>query len=330
MRDVISALLRQIEPPSQEDAFNVLPLPMAGHCYAGRDGRGSAAVLVKTEGAGRVVPLRLAGIEARFNVPCVVSELGTEPKTETLSVVVCSSRDFAVENTFATVMESLLALMGGAPSATDLASAVDQIVNLFQKLLRPAQRSLIGLVGELVVIRAARSSAAAVAAWRTDTEERFDFVSGNLRLDAKASASGSTTHSVSFEQTNPPEGTGALFAVAHVDHAAGGASLRDLIAIVENRLEGSHRNVAKLWDVVGTTLGETLPSALDWRFDIKAAESSLTFYDASTVPSLRSPLPPGVSAVRFSSDFQQASAIDLAAWSCALSSDELALLPKLR
>jgi hypothetical protein len=330
MRDVISALLRQLDPPSQQNAFNVRPLPRAGHCYVGRDGSGSAAILVRTEGAARAIPLRLAGIEARFGVPCLVSQAGSEPKTETLSVVVCSSQDSAVENTFATVMESLLALIRGAPSTTDLASAVDQIVALFQKLLRPAQRPLLGLVGELLVISAARSTAAAVSAWRTDIDERFDFVSGDLRLDAKASAGGLAMHSVSFEQTNPAAGTHALFAVVHVDHAAGGASLRDLIAMVEDRLEGDHRSVAKLWDVVGTTLGDTLPSALGWRFDIRTAESSLAFYDASTVPSLRAPLPPGVSAVRFSSDFRQVPAIDLVTWSSGLSPDESSILPKLR
>lgn len=330
MPGTVSTLLREIGPPAQESSFHVRSLSKVVPYYVGRDGSGNAAILIRTTGSGRTVPLRLAGIEARFSVPCLVSEPGGSQRTETLSAIICLVQERGIEDVFASVVESLIALMGSEPSVADIEAAVDQTVDLFQKLRRPAQRPLIGLLGELCLIRAARDSVAAVGAWRVDPGERFDFVAGNLRIDAKASSSGRTTHVVSFEQANPPAGTHGLFATVSIDPAGGGTSLAELVYMIEAQLATDHQAVARLWSVASATLGETFLSALDWRFDLSAMESSLGFYDAATVPSIRPPLPRGVSGIRFVSEFGGLSRISLASWSARLSNAEAAILPASR
>jgi Putative PD-(D/E)XK family member, (DUF4420) len=272
------------------------------------------------------VPLRLAGIEAQFSVPCVISESGESQRTETLSVIVCLSRERGVDDVFASVTEALIALMSPEPSVAEFASAVDKIVDLFQKLRTPAQRPLIGLVGELCLVLSARDSAAAVRAWRTDPEERFDFVVGNLRLDAKASSGGRTTHGVSFEQANPPPGTHGMFATLSINPAGGGTSIGELISAIEVKLAKDHRAIARMWSVVAGTVGESLPSALGWRFDLNAAESSLRLYDGTHIPAIRPPVPQGVSGIRFMSDFGPLAEVDLV-WLSRLTSMEAAILP---
>jgi hypothetical protein len=60
--------------------------------------------------------------------------------------------------------------------------------------------------------------------------------------------------------------------------------------------------MVKLHSVLADTLGAALLEALGQRFDEQLALSSLAFYDLSTIPAVRGPLPPQVTAVRFRSE----------------------------
>lgn len=53
-------------------------------------------------------------------------------------------------------------------------------------------------------------------------------------------------------------------------------------------------------------VAETLPSAMEARFDDRLARSSLQFYDLTTVPAVRGGVPPEVSKIHFRSDLSRA------------------------
>jgi hypothetical protein len=119
-----------------------------------------------------------------------------------------------------------------------------------------------------------------------------------------------------------------LLATANVDAAGGGTSLAELLSLIESRLAADHRAIAKLWTVVGSTLGETLPAALEWRFDLAAMDASLAFYDSVSIPAIRPPMPSGLSGIRFVSDFRGVPAVDIASWSRRLNEGEAEILPQ--
>src|SRR5262249_22737969 len=160
-------------------------------------------------------------------------EKAAPPATLTLTSIVCTNEAREVVAYFANVMESLLPFLGRNPSAQKVAETVRELVELFQKLRSPARRSLVGLVGELNVIEAARDVATAVRCWRTDPDERFDFALGGLRLDVKSSSNRQRTHEISFDQANPPIGTRGMIASIWIERMAGGVSLSDLLRMIE-------------------------------------------------------------------------------------------------
>lgn len=313
--------------PSVEGFFHVQRIPRHPAYYVGRDASGCAAILIAASGPGRTVPLRLAGLEARFSVPCKVAEPGNPARTETLTAILCISRDVEVENYFASAADSLVALLGETPTAVSIGEAVDRLVQLFQKLRNPPKRSLTGLVGELMVIWAARDPSAAICAWRADTDDRYDFVSHNLRIDAKASSDRRRSHDLSFEQANPPSETIGLLASVWIEGAGGGMSIGDLVAAIEARLEGNHASILRLRSIIADTLGETLPTAMNWCFDLAVATSSLVFFDMRTIPAIRSPLPGRVSGVRFVTDLSDLPPQDMASFGGKIDSAAIALLP---
>jgi hypothetical protein len=284
-------------------------------------------VLVRASGAARNVPLRLAGIEARFGVPCQVAELGLPKRTETLTAIICLSREPGIEAYYAAVAETLVSVLGATPSTHQVVEAVQRLVDLFQKLRSAPKRSLSGIVGELTVISMARDKAGAISSWRADPDERFDFIAGSLRLDAKASGDRRRSHAISFEQANPPAGTLGLLASIWVEAANGGTSLDEHVAAIETQLGGDHTSILRLRTVIADTLGDTLLTGLDWRFDRALAVSSLTFFDARTIPAIRPPLPPGVSGAHFVSDFGAVPPVNVRAFAGQLAGQEAGLLP---
>ena len=250
------------------------------------------------------------------------------PVTKTLTAVICTNRDRGVEAYFSNVMESVLPFLGQQPTATKVAEAVHQLVELFQKLHKSARRSLVGLVGELSVIDVASSTAVAVRSWRSDEQERFDFGTGKLRLDVKASSNRQRVHEISFEQANPPVGSIGVIASIWIEPLGGGVALSELLTSIEARIAHAGELVSRLRTIVASTLGDTVPQAMEWRFDSKLAESSLRYFDAGVIPAIRPPLPPGVSSARFTSDLGGCATIDLATAKRKLDATERGLLPK--
>ena len=293
--------LASVTVPMDPGSYHVRQLPGSPVFYAGRDALGTATLLVRTVGAGRMVPLKLAGIEARFSVPCHVEEPSGVQRTESLTVVMCLSHEREVEGYFAWVVDLLVSVLGPLPTSAAVASAINELVDLFQKLRRPPRKPVVGLIGELLVIASARNPSAAITAWRMDTDERYDFSAQNLRVESKASTTRSRSHFLSAEQADPPPGTVGLLASAFIEQASGGTSLAQFLDVIEARLPG-HADVSRLRGIVADTLGVDLPGAFDWTFDLAGARSSLAWFDLRTVPAIRAPVPLGVSGVRFVTD----------------------------
>jgi len=297
----LSALLELLVLPDQPGTFSVIAVPSRPAYYIGRESSGCAALLIRTTGSSTRVPLLLAGIEARFSVACRIEERDRDARIENVTVVICRLQDPATERYFVSTMEFLSSALDPLPTVAGVAEMVGRLVDLFQRLARPARRPLIGLAGELLVIRGASDAAAAIRAWRVDQDERYDFIVGDLRLDAKATASDRRSHEVSFEQANPPSGTTGVLASFIVQPSGGGFSLADLLSDIEARIQ-AHDLILKLRTVVADTLGRDTQLALAWAFDLARATASARVYDVAAIPAVRPPLPAGVSGVRFTVD----------------------------
>ena len=321
----VPALLERLPRPDQAGTFSVVAAPKEAAYYVGRDNSGYAALLIRTTGASSRVPLILAGIEAHFCVACRIEERDRDVRTENLTVVSCRSQERAVERYFLLTLEFLASTLGPNPTVAAVAEVVDRMVDLFQRLAKAPRKNMVGLAGELLVIRAATDPASAVRAWRVDQDERYDFAVGSLRLDAKATTTERRTHEVSFEQANPPPGTTGILTSFVIQPSAGGFSLSELISEVEARI-ALHDLVLKLRIVVADTLGRDMQSALGWSFDLARAIASLRMYDMSVIPAIRPPLHAGVSGVRFLTDLAGCRQFGKARID-ALASAERALLP---
>jgi hypothetical protein len=232
---------------------------------------------------------------------CRVVEPGMAARTETLTAVLCLSQDPGIEEYFARIVDLLVGVLGPSPDTAAVATAINELVELFQKLRHPPRKPIVGLVGELLVIDCASDPSVAIAAWRTDPNERYDFAMDNLRVEAKASSTRTRIHFLSAEQADPSPGIVGLLASLFVEQSGGGVSLERLLVSIEAKLS-SHSQVVRLRSIVADTLGRDLPAALNWSFDLALARSTLAWFDLRLIPAIRGPLPPGVSGVHFTTD----------------------------
>jgi hypothetical protein len=301
----LAELLASVEPlahGADEGSFRVGSIPGYERHYVGRNSTGHPSLLLGSAPGAFHAPVRLAMMDARFGNRHRIHPVDGNAREELLSVITCTSQDAQAQAYFLHVCGTILRIVGPNPALHDIVQAVQRLIELFRRLSRPASRSLNGLLGELFLIAASRDVRAAVAAWRSSDIDRFDFSTGNMRLDVKASAERLRVHHLSAEQCQPPAGTVGLLASLFIEGSGGGQSLRELVAAIEAALAGDDDLILKVQETIAETLGESLPTAMGARFDDRLALASLRFYDLATVPAIRDGVPPEVSGVHFRSD----------------------------
>ena len=304
----LAELLASVEPlahGADEGAFRVRSIPGYERHYVGRNITGHPSLLLGSAPGAFHAPVRLAMIDARFGNRHRIHPVDGDERDELLSVITCTSNDWQAQAYFLHVCGTILRIVGSNPALHDIVQVVKRLIELFRRLSRPASRSLNGLLGELFLIAASRDVRAAVTAWRNTSMDRFDFATGNVRLDVKASGERLRVHHLSAEQCQPPAGTVGLLASVFIEGSGGGQSLRELVAAIEVALGGNDDLILKIQETIAETLGESLPTAMSARFDDHLALESLRFYDLATVPAIRHGVPPEVSSVHFRSDLTQ-------------------------
>lgn len=306
MRSDLSSLLETIDIPiTDQDGdlrYFVKPVPGFERHYFGRTNTGSPSLLLSANDRSSKAPIRLAAVEVSFSVPCNIAVAGDRMMSETLTAVSCTVDDRILQGYFAHVCETLLNIVGASPSLKQIADAVQCLVDLFQRLSSPPRRTAIGLFGELFVIDSAKSPAVAVQAWRSTTDDRFDFSIADVRLEVKASSTRQRAHDFSLEQCHPPTDSVGVLVSLFAEASGGGLSLLDLVERIKQRLGGDPGLQLKLQQTIAEALGRTAPAAFSMRFDEDVARSSLQIYELGSIPAIRGPIPSELSQVRFRSD----------------------------
>jgi hypothetical protein len=158
------------EPPG---TFRVQAIPSAPKHYIGRNAAGQPCILLGSASDRMQAPVRLAAIEARFGVACRISPAGGQPREEVLTVVTCTAPELQVQDYFLHICETIVRIVGPAPTQGRVVEVVQRLIDLFQRLTRPSSRSVLGLIGELYVI--ARGSGTFV-----NGDGRHPFSSGDV------------------------------------------------------------------------------------------------------------------------------------------------------
>lgn len=295
--------------PAEDTAWPALRLAGAESHYLAKGAAGEPVFLLKVQRrrAPRV-PLGLRHVQVEFEVDCAVRDPDDAeggPVSATFCRVVCDPVAPGLHPLF---VNALAGAADGLPPALSPAEAdrfFDDAIELFRLFAAPARNSVLGLWGELFVIAASPCPDALVTGWHVTPEQTFDFVFSAAHLEVKTTARGSRLHEFALAQLRAPQ-LPVYVASLVVEQGDAGDSVFDLANAIQDELSSANR--AKLWRLVGQSLGGEADDAAQVRFVQTSARNSLRFYNAAELPAPEIPAAARtcVSAVRFSLDIDRA------------------------
>jgi hypothetical protein len=245
----------------------------------------------------------LENLSVQYAVPCRVIHSDGRKEDGNFTVVICSAADSAIESQFLGVSGLLVEALGSTPSRLDVTRNVEALVELFRVLSEPPRKTVQGLWAELFLIARSLRPDELVAAWHVQPEDRFDFSSGNQRIEVKAAAGRQRLHHFSLEQLQTLPNAEVVIASVFIERSGAGVSLRNLLERIRTRLPGQPSLALRLETTVVATLGDHLRQSLDDAFDLQLADQSLRCFRQQDIPTIGA-VPPGISSVHFRVDLE--------------------------
>ena len=297
-----------ITTTNDEDRFAASPIPCYEPHRLGKDALGRPLLLISTLNIrvqNQPPPIVLEHLRVQYNLNCRVSRPDGTFEEGVFTLVHCTEADATLQDYFLKVMSTIVISLGDEPAQSDVAHAMNQLIELFRAMALSPRKSVQGLWAELFLISQAGQPAILVDAWHTVVKDRYDFAMDDQRIEVKSFSGGIRLHHFSLEQLHPPEGVKVLITSVSVESSQAGLSITDLREQIQTRLSSNLDALLHIDRVIALTLGDAWQQASDARFDERLAEESLAFYETSTIPSVDPNLPSGVSGVHFRSDLTE-------------------------
>ena len=277
--------------------------------YLGCSEEGELALVVATDvSLVPPRPLRLAALSADFGLNCALED-GGGLQIVRVSVLRCTASERSTGELFATVCGAIAESLSQPPSELEFADLIARWSSLFWRLGQRVETDVVGLAGELVVLRQAQNVDEWLQAWHaqpTDTLD-FEFVPSRAAVEVKTTRGSERKHPVSLAQVAEPRLSNRFFASVLVQLNDSGELLGDIVRDIADRLDADASRL-RLWDILTKTCGDGLSDTLMRRLDVDKAARSLAFFRAQDIPLplVDQPIPAGVSAIKFTSDFSLA------------------------
>jgi len=277
--------------------------------FVGLTSRDTWALVLSTEREARTVhSIRLASINVDFSISHRLERAG-QSEHRRVSIVECRSGDPVIRELFATFCAAILNALPPKPNDSALEREVNRWVSLFWRIQGPARTDVVGLIGELMILDQVSDKDLWVRAWHLDASDNLDysFSSPPMSLEVKSTTGQQRVHEISLSQSNPPVPQEHYFASLIVELRESGITIRDLVYSIRNRLRDAESERI-FWSALSSVCGSSLPEFFEVRFSLPVSRSSLQIYNALDVPVpiILTPMPAGVSRVRFRSDFSSA------------------------
>ena len=158
--------------------------------------------------------------------------------------------------------------LGPTPTSAAVRRAISGLVELFESLAAPTQKSIQGIWAELFVIRKSTDPRLVATAWHRGAEEHFDFASGPQRIEVKSSSNRHREHHFSLAQLTPPAPSRVVIASVFVERAGGGVSLRRLFDDTRQLLSGDLNLTiqfdASFYSALGSGWSDAMDESFDW------------------------------------------------------------------
>lgn len=296
-----------------EKTFNAIPIPEYQSFRIAIDVEGNPVLLLSVANAVKNIALknfRLKYLQLEQNIECKISENG-KSSFQTFTVITFTSADRNLQEYFLRISETLVKTLSNKPTQQQVIESLNKFVEVFRALTDTPTNTVHGLWTELFLIENSTNPKTLLNYWHNIPEEKFDFNSGEEKIEVKSNSNFERLHTFSSEQLNPPTGTEVLIASIFIRQNNAGQSIQQLVDSIATKVQHDIDLADKLNNIVCKTLGNSLEQSIRIKFDYNLAKDSLQFYnhlDISKIEEVN--IPNEVSEVRYKSDLSSLSPID--------------------
>lgn len=288
-----------------ENTFSAIPIPEYPNYRIAIDGEGNVVLLLSVSKAVKNFAFknfRLKYLQLKQNVVCKITETG-KSSFQTFTIITFISTDRNLQEYFLRISETLLKTLSTKPTQQEIIEALNKFVEVFRALTDPPTNTVHGLWTELFLINNSAQPKILLSYWHNLPEERFDFNSGEEKIEVKSNSNFERIHTFSSEQLNPPAGTKVLIASIFLRPSNGGLDIRQLVDSITTKVNNDIDLIEKLNGIVCKTLGDSLDQSIRIKFDYQIAKDSLRFYSHQDISKIEETnIPELVSEVKYKSD----------------------------
>ena len=299
-------------PDGDEKVFNAIPIPEYPNFRVANDIEGNPIILLSVSNAINSIALknfRLKYLQLEQNIECKISENG-KSSFQTFTLITFTNTDRNLQEYFLRISETLVKTLSNKPTQQQVIESLNKFVEVFRALTDTPTNTVHGLWTELFLIDNSKNPQNLLNYWHNIPEEKFDFNSGEERIEVKSNSNFERQHIFSSEQLNTPAGTQVLVASIFVRQNNAGQNIQQLVDSITSKVQHDISLTEKLNNIVCKTLGNSLEQSIKIKFDYNIAKDSLQFYrhqDISKIEEVH--IPDTVSEVHYKSDLTELNSV---------------------
>lgn len=254
---------------------------------------------------------RLKYLQLEQNIECKISENG-KSSFQTFTVIKFTGIDRNLQEYFLRISETLVKILSNKPTQQQVIDSLNKFVEVFRALTDTPTNTVHGLWTELFLIDNSTNPKPILNYWHNLPEEKFDFNSGNEKIEVKSNSNFERIHTFSSEQLNPHSGSQVLIASVFIRQNNSGWSIQQLVDSIATKVQNDIDLTDKLNNIVCKTLGNSLEQSIKIKFDYDLAKDSLQFYRQKDIGKIEEVhIPDEVTEVRYKSDLLGITPVDI-------------------
>jgi|GEM_PF-2737576 len=225
--------------------------------------------------------LKLKSVEVRFACPCEIQLRDGSALSGTYTLVSLTNDDPDIIRVFLRLLEEAFLVPGADHSAAAVRDQILAIADLFTRLSDDL-KDVVGLWGELHIIRTAQDVNAAAMAWSSSACARYDFMAERFALEVKTTLKSIRQHRFSLEQLRPDADIRVYVASIMLTELPSGEAVSELIDEIYAALNKPESRARFFRQCLRKGGADVYRSEL--RLSTLPDGASIALYDASTLP----------------------------------------------
>lgn len=263
-----------------QKSISAKPLPGRPGIYIGRNADGDLLVLFADTEIDVLPAKKYQNLRIEFSSQYQL-EVEKEVITKAFTLLRLSESDATLRQTFCTVVSSVISSLPLEFSTSEVRLVVGKVIDLFSAAPKVSKTAVVGLFGELAIIKYASDANMAAKAWHTNPQAKTDFSFGKYFMEIKTTEGELRQHHIRSHQLTQPE----------VDIYIGSVKLTADTA-AENLLEFLHsvlplltpENQMHVVEVFFKTIGFDLEETAEMRYSVLGGPSEILIFKADDLP----------------------------------------------